>query len=181
MSATSSASTTTILKPSEGVICTRTFSTSAVGTTVDDGESPPGSTKLDDETGHNCKMPHNLYRIICTSVLGLPLDSWTNLDCHPHGSGVQKSAPARSRSNNLLLWHQYILYKNAPVSLPRDPKDMATIFVHLTLLVVGADACTPHIHQKQHHVPYSLAISMNGTFLLIHGMPVRYGPSVMYF
>ena len=115
-------------------------------------------------------MPHNLYRIICTSVLGLPLDSWTNLDCHPHGSGVQKSAPTRSRSNNLLLWHQYILYKNAPVSLPRDPKDMATIFVRLTLLVVGADACTPHIHQKQHHVPYSLAISINGTFLLIHGI-----------
>jgi hypothetical protein len=58
------------------VLCTRAFSTSAVGTTVDDGESPPRSTKLDDETGHNCKMPHNLYRIFCTSVLGLPLDSW---------------------------------------------------------------------------------------------------------
>jgi len=25
-------------------------------------------------------------------------------------------------------------------------------------------------HQKQHHVPYSLAISINGTFLLIHGI-----------
>ena len=41
-----------------------------------DGESPPGSTDLDDETGHNCKMLHNLYRIFCTSVLGLPSDSW---------------------------------------------------------------------------------------------------------
>ncbi len=47
-----------------------------VGTTVNDGESPTGSTKLDDETGHNCKMPHDLYRIFCTSVLGLPSDSW---------------------------------------------------------------------------------------------------------
>jgi len=28
----------------------------------------------------------------------------------------------------------------------------------------------PCIHQKQHHVPYSLAISINGTFLLIHGI-----------
>ena len=36
----------------------------------------PGSTELDDETGHKCKMPHSLYRIFCTSVLGLPLDSW---------------------------------------------------------------------------------------------------------
>jgi hypothetical protein len=26
------------------------------------------------------------------------------------------------------------------------------------------------VHQKQHHVPYSLAISINGTFLLIHGI-----------
>ena len=25
-------------------------------------------------------------------------------------------------------------------------------------------------HQKQHHVPYSLAISINGTFLLVHGI-----------
>ena len=47
----------------EQVLCTRAFSISAVGTAVDDGESPPGSTELDDETGHNCKMPHSLYRI----------------------------------------------------------------------------------------------------------------------
>jgi len=47
-----------------------------VAAAADDGESPPGSTDLDDETGHNCKMPHNLYRIFCTSVLGLPSDSW---------------------------------------------------------------------------------------------------------
>ena len=36
-------------------------------------------------------------------------------------------------------------YKNEPISLPGDLKDMATIFTHLTLLLVGADACTPHI------------------------------------
>jgi hypothetical protein len=60
----------------ERVLCTCAFSISAVGTTVDDGESPQGSTKLDDKTGHNCKMPHNLYRIFCTIVLGLPSDSW---------------------------------------------------------------------------------------------------------
>ena len=31
----------------------------------------------------------------------------------------------------------------------------------------------------RHHVPYSLAISINGTFLLYMGLPVRYGPSTM--
>jgi hypothetical protein len=36
-------------------------------------------------------------------------------------------------------------YKNAPVSLPGDCKDMATIFACLTLLLIGAEACTPHI------------------------------------
>ena len=36
-------------------------------------------------------------------------------------------------------------YKNAPISLPGDLKDMATIFARLTLFLVGADACTPHI------------------------------------
>ena len=60
----------------ERVLCTRAFSISAIGTTVDDGKSLPGSTELDDETGHNCKMPHDPYRIFCTSVLGLPSDSW---------------------------------------------------------------------------------------------------------
>jgi len=60
----------------EQVQCTHAFSISAVGTTVNDGESSPRSTELDDETGHNCKMPHNFYRIFCTSVLGLPSDSW---------------------------------------------------------------------------------------------------------
>ena len=36
-------------------------------------------------------------------------------------------------------------YKNEPISLPGDLKDMATIFTCLTRLLIGADACTPHI------------------------------------
>jgi hypothetical protein len=36
-------------------------------------------------------------------------------------------------------------YKDVPISLPGVRKDMATIFACLTLLLVGADACTPHI------------------------------------
>jgi hypothetical protein len=35
-------------------------------------------------------------------------------------------------------------------------------------LVKEVEECS--MHQKQHHVPYSLAISINGTFLLIHGI-----------
>jgi hypothetical protein len=118
-----------------------TFSTPAVGTTVNDGESPPGSTELDGETGHDCKMPHNLYRIFCTSVLGLPLNSWS-------------ATRTEAAFKNVLLHDLDVMmyysdtnyyYNNAPVSLPGDCKDMATILTHLTLLLVGADACTPHI------------------------------------
>jgi hypothetical protein len=36
-------------------------------------------------------------------------------------------------------------YKNEPISLPGDLKDMAPILARLTLLLVGAEACTPHI------------------------------------
>jgi hypothetical protein len=60
----------------ERVLCTRAFSTSAVVTTIDDGAFPPGSTELDDATGHNCKMPKALYKAFCHYVLGLPSDSW---------------------------------------------------------------------------------------------------------
>jgi len=125
----------------ERVLCTRAFSICAIRMTVDDGESPPGSTKLADETGHNCKMPHNLYRIFCTSVLGLPSDSWA----------ITRSELA---FKNLILHDLNVMtyyfdtdtcYKNEPISLPGELKDMATIFTHLTLLLIGADACTPHI------------------------------------
>jgi alcohol dehydrogenase class IV len=38
------------------------------------------------------------------------------------------------------------------------------------VLVAGETVAAVAVHQKQHHVPYSLAISINGTFLLIHGI-----------
>ena len=123
------------------VLCTWAFSTSTVGTTVDDGKSPPGSTKLDDETGHNCKMPHSLYSIFCTSVLGLPSDSWaiTRLEA------AFKNLILHDLDAMMYYFDTDTCYKNEPISLPGDLKDMTTIFARLTLLLVGADACTPHI------------------------------------
>jgi len=125
----------------ERVLCTRAFSTSAIGTTVHDGESPPGSTELDDETGHNCKMPHSLYRIFCTSVLGLPLDSWTVT----RSEAAFKNLLLHDLNMMMYYFNTDTYYKNEPISLPGDLKNMATILACLTLLLVGADACTPHI------------------------------------
>jgi len=65
---------------------------------------------------------------------------WTPLGLlghHPIGSGIQEPNP------NYFDTDTY--YKNEPISLPGDLKDMATIFACLTLLLIGADACIPHI------------------------------------
>jgi len=125
----------------ERVLCTRAFSISVVGTTVDDGESPQGSTELDDETGHNCKMPHNLYLIFCTSVLGLLSDSWAIAQ----SEAVFKNLILHDLDMMMYYFDTDTFYKNEPISLPGDLKDMAAIFARLTLLLIGADACTPHI------------------------------------
>ena len=51
------------------------FSTSAAATTIDDSVSPLDSTKLDNDTGHNCKMPKALCKASCHHMLGLPPNS----------------------------------------------------------------------------------------------------------
>jgi hypothetical protein len=60
----------------ERVLCTRAFSVAAIATTVDDGASPPGSTGLDDEAGHNCKSSHDSYKSFARLVLGLNHNTW---------------------------------------------------------------------------------------------------------
>ncbi len=47
---------------SERVLCTQAFLVTTVSTTIDNDEFPPGSTELDEETGHNCKMTKIQYR-----------------------------------------------------------------------------------------------------------------------
>ena len=123
------------------VLCTCAFSTTAVGMTVNDGEFPPGSTELNDETGHNCKMPHDLYRAFCTNVLGLPSDSWAAT----RTEAAFKNLLLHDLDGIMNYFDTDTYYKNEPISLLGDLKDMATIFAHLTLLLVGANACTPHI------------------------------------
>jgi hypothetical protein len=60
------------------ILCTRAFLVAAISTTVDDGESPTGSTKLDNETGHNFKMTKEQYRVFCRLVLSLNNNTWAN-------------------------------------------------------------------------------------------------------
>jgi hypothetical protein len=60
----------------EHVLCTRAFSVATITTTVDDSASPPGRTKLNDESGHNCKMSSEHYKSFAQLVLGLNHNTW---------------------------------------------------------------------------------------------------------
>jgi hypothetical protein len=125
----------------EHVLCTRVFSVTAVATTIDDGTSPLGSTELDNEMRHNCKMSKEIYTSFGLLVLGLNHDSWA-------------TACTERAFRNLLIqdvdammyyWDTDNYINGAPVLLPDGCLDMARILARLTLLLTGADACTPHI------------------------------------
>jgi hypothetical protein len=126
----------------ECILCTRIFSVTAIATTIDDGAPPPVSTKLDDETGHNCKMSRELYKSFTSLVLGIDHNSWAN-------------ACTKSTFCNLILqdidaimyYYDTDNYVNGlPTSLPGNLlTDMACILVWLTLLLIGTNAYTPNI------------------------------------
>jgi hypothetical protein len=125
----------------EHVLCTRAFSIAAVAITIDDGAYPPGSTALDDKIGHNCKMSRRLYTSFGLMVLGLNHDSWA-------------TAHTKTAFHNLIIqdidammyYYDTDKYVNSmPVSSTGNLTNMARILAKLTFLLVGADACTPHI------------------------------------
>jgi hypothetical protein len=66
----------------ERILCTHIFSVADIATTINDDASPPGSTKFDDKTGHNCKMSRELYKSFTLLVLGIDHNSWANA-CAP--------------------------------------------------------------------------------------------------
>ncbi len=129
---------------SERVLCTRAFSVTAVLTTINDDELPPGSTELDEETGHNCKMTKTQYQDFTRLVLGLDDETWAH---HRTESAF---------CNMILQDLDAILYyfdtdgyvHGTPTSSPGDLTDIAKILARLTLLLIDANACTPHIINK---------------------------------
>jgi hypothetical protein len=86
-------------------------------------------------------MPHNLYHIFCTSILGLPSDPWAIT----RSEAVFKNLILHDLDAMMYYFDTNTYYKNDPISLPGDLNDMATILARLTLLLIGADACTLHI------------------------------------
>ncbi len=106
------------------VLCTRAFSTSSVATTINNGAFPPGSTELNDATGHNSKMLKALYKAFCHRVLGLPSGSWA-LHCTEsafHNLIIQDL-------DAMMFYFDTNCYdvNQVPFSYPGDRKDMARI------------------------------------------------------
>lgn len=126
----------------ERVLCTRAFSVAATTTTIDDGASPPGSTELDDESGHNCKMSGEQYKLFARLVLGLSDSTWA-------------LSRTESAFRNLIIQDlDAVMYywdtdtytmDGRPMTYHNDKWDMARTLARLTLLLTGADACTPNI------------------------------------
>jgi hypothetical protein len=108
---------------SEHVLCTRAFSVATVSTTVNDGEFPPGSTELDDETGHNCKMSKEQYRAFTRLVLGLDNNTWANqrTEC------AFRNLILQDLDAMLYYFDMDWQVRGEPVSPPGDITDMAII------------------------------------------------------
>ncbi len=125
----------------EHVLCTCTFLIAAVATTIDNGAYPPGSTELNNKTGHNCKMSQKLYTSFSLMVLGLDHNFWATT--------CTKSAFCNliiQDIDALMYYYDTNNYVNSmPVSSPGNLINMVRNLARLTLLLVGADTCTPHI------------------------------------
>ena len=106
----------------ECVLCTRAFSVAAVSTTVNDGEYPPGSTELDDATGHNCSMTADQYRNFSRMVHGLHDDSWAR-----HWTESAFHSTILQDLDVILYYYDNDWQVNSkPVSLAGDLMDMAS-------------------------------------------------------
>ena len=111
------------------MLCTRAFSTSAVATRIDGGAFPPGSTELNDATGHNCKMPKALYEAFCHHVLGLPSDLWA---IHQTKTAFRNLIIQDLDAMMFYFDTDWYDVNQVPFSYPGDSKDMARILTQLT-------------------------------------------------
>jgi hypothetical protein len=112
-------------------------------------------------------MPHSLYRIFCTSVLGLPSDSWAIT----RSEAAFKNLILHDLDAMMYYFDTDIYYKNEPISLPGDLKDMATIFARLTLVGILPDGYVPTNPLPQIPTKQSVPTSKD-SLLGYYGIPI---------
>jgi hypothetical protein len=123
------------------ILCMRAFSVAAVISMINDGTSPTGSTKLDDETGHNCKMLSTLYKSFCHVALSLNHNSWAITQFESAFCNL-----ILQDNNCLVYYYDADTYcKSMPFSYNGDLTNMSRILVQLTLLLISTNVYTPNI------------------------------------
>jgi hypothetical protein len=126
----------------EWVLCM----TSTVATTIEENTCPLGSTELNDNTGHNCKMLKALYKAFFYHILGLPPKSWASCQTE-----VVSFRNLIIQDIDAMMYYYDIGCYDAnqlPLSYPGNQTDMVRILACLILLLVGTDACTTHINNS---------------------------------
>ena len=129
------------------VLLTQAFAASTTSTTVGDGGSPCGSTKLDEETGHNCKMTANEFQDFALLVLGL--------DTHSSAFGPSKHSHGFKQTEssflNMLLNDFAVITNLHPAAYHNNEGDrlsLARSLARCTLLLTGAEALTPNLIRR---------------------------------
>ena len=120
------------------ILQTNGWKTSATSSTIGDGGQPEGSTELDDDTGHNCKMSKERYKTIATRIYGLEPTSY---------------AVTRGNSPfvNLLL-DNFVAIVNINVvrksNIPHDKLVLGKLLARATLLHIGKSAISHKIIEQ---------------------------------
>jgi hypothetical protein len=124
------------------VLLTHAYTTSTTATTVGDGGNPRGSTELDDESGHNCRMSDEDHHVFAHLVLGL--------DYRGMGTG-SKGHKQRNHSFVNMLLDDFSTITNLHPAIHNeivdDQQALACALAHCSFLLLGSDALTPSIIQ----------------------------------
>jgi hypothetical protein len=128
------------------VLLTQAFATSTTASTVSNGGHPRGSTELDKETGHNCRMTHKEFQEFGYHVFGL--DSLSSIGSSKHSQGFRQTEYSFL---NMILSNFATITNLHPViahKIEGGRHSLARALARCTLLLIGANALTPSIIQQ---------------------------------
>ncbi len=116
---------------------------STTATTIGDGGSPQGTTELDDESGHNCRMSDEDYRVFVHLVLGL--------DYGGMGTGSEGHKQCSHSFVDMLLTNYSAIANLHPAihnKIVDNRQALARALACCPLLLLSSDALTLSIIQR---------------------------------
>ena len=127
------------------VLLTQAYAMSTTATTVGDGGNPQGSTELDNESGHNCRMTDTKFWIFANLVLGL--------NSTHNGMGTESEGQKQHNCSylNMLLADFTTITNFHPVihnKIADNQRALAHALAQCTLLLLGSGTLTLSIIQR---------------------------------